>query len=63
MMTEKMSRAEFIKSKQNAGKRNILQINLTEEESDKIALEARKLGVTRAVYAKSILFYSDTPQS
>ena len=56
---EKMTRTEYIKSKQTTGKKSNLQINLTEEEANEIAHKARKLGVTRASYAKSILFHSD----
>ena len=57
---EKMTRAEFIKSKQGKSGRKVnLQINLTEEEGKKIEQESQKLGVTRANYVKSILFYSD----
>ena len=57
---EKMTRKEFIESKQRAKKPHQgIFVSLTKEESNELYKKASALGVSRAVYARSILFYSD----
>jgi len=57
---EKMTRAEFIKSKQEKRKkRRGISIMLSAEESKEITDRAHSLGLTKTDYVKSILFYSN----
>ncbi len=57
---DKMTRKEFIRSKQTKrGKHRGLFLNLTEEESAELYRKAAELQVNRTAYIKSFLFYSD----
>ncbi len=55
----KMTRQEFIQSKQNSerSKHRGIFVKLTAEESDELYRKAAELGVSRTIYIRSILLY------